>query len=151
MLGFTFFGGSQATDMFTDDQLQETESQETQDDLSAFQERIDQMEAAPPQEQPQDMQEYVRLKSKMDEMNQEINQKEAEISSLRNTLADKQDNVDNLQTQLTSTPMTSASFSRGYEEALSKFYGKRYAETIQQFNRLAAQFPDHPRISNCVY
>jgi tol-pal system protein YbgF len=147
MLGFTFFGGARGTDMLAE-QAPVEESQT--DDLSEFQQRIDQMESAPPQ-QPQDMQEYVRLKSKMDELNQDINQKEGEISSLRTALADKQNNVSDLQTQLTSAPMTSASFSRGYEEALSKFYGKRYAEAIEQFNGLVAQFPDHPRVSNCVY
>jgi len=149
MVGFTIFGGggSRGTDIFAEQApAEESESQ----DVSDFQQRIDQMEAAP-QQQPQDMQEYVRLKSKMDELNQEINQKEGEITSLRTTLAEKENSVSNLQTQLTSAPVTSASFSRAYEEALSKFYGKRYAEAIGQFNGLVTQFPDHPRVSNCVY
>jgi tol-pal system protein YbgF len=54
---------------------------------------------------------------------------------------------------LASTPATppSASFSLAYEEALSKFYGKRYNEAIADFNSLIGQFPDHSLVSNCVY
>jgi tol-pal system protein YbgF len=145
MLGFTFLGGSRGTDMIAE---QTPIAESPTDDMTDFQQRIDQMETT---QQPQDMQEYVRLKSKMDEMNQQISQKDGEISSLRSALAEKEQNVSTLQTQLTAAPVNSASFSRGYEEALSKFYGKRYAEAIDQFNGLVAQYPDHPRISNCVY
>ncbi|MDZ7363018.1 MAG: tetratricopeptide repeat protein [candidate division KSB1 bacterium] len=144
MLGLTIFGGSRGTDILAEQAPAE------ESDLSAFQQRIDQMESSA-QQPPQDMQEYIRLKSKMDEMNQQIVQKEDEINTLRSELSAKEQSVNTLQTQLASAPITSASFSRGYEEALSKFYGKRYAEATAQFNGLVAQFPDHPRVSNCVY
>jgi tol-pal system protein YbgF len=147
MLGITFFSGGQGTDILAE---QTPVDESPTDDLLDFQQRIDQMESAPPQ-QPQDMQEYVRLKSKMDEMNQQIGQKEEEINSLRTALAAKEQSVNTMQTQLTSSSGNSASFSRGYEEALSKFYGKRYSEAIAQFSGLVIQFPDHPRVSNCVY
>jgi len=147
MLGFTIFGGSRGSDVLAG----QTPMEESQsDDLSEFQQRIDQMETAP-QQQPQDMQEYVRLKSKMDEMNQQITQKEDEINTLRTALAAKDQSVNTMQTQLASAPVNSASFSQGYEEALSKFYGKRYTEAIAQFGGLVAQFADHPRVSNCEY
>jgi len=147
MLGFTlFFGGNRGTDIIAEQAPIE------ENNLDAFQERVDQMEANTPQEQPQqDMQEYVRLKSKMDELNQQINQKDGEINTLRTAVAEKDQSVNAMQTQLASAPVNSASFSRGYEEALSKFYGKRYTEAIDQFNGIVAQFPDHPRASNCVY
>ena len=103
------------------------------------------------QQPAQDMQEYVRLKSKMDELNQEINQKDSEINTLRTAVSEKEQSVNTMQTQLAAAPANAASFSRGYEEALSKFYGKRYPEAIDQFNGIVAQFPDHPRVSNCVY
>jgi len=147
MLGFTIFGGgSRGTDIIAE----QTPIEEN--NLDTFQERIDQMETNTPQEQPQqDMQEYVRLKSKMDELNQQINQKDSEINTLSTAVAEKEQSVNAMQTQLASAPVNSASFSRGYEEALSKFYGKRYTEAIDQFNGIVAQFPDHPRVSNCVY
>jgi tol-pal system protein YbgF len=146
MLGFTlFFGGNRGTDIIAEQAPVE------ENNLDAFQERIDQMEANTAEQPQQDMQEYVRLKSKMDELNQQINQKDGEINTLRTAVAEKDQNVNAMQTQLASAPVNSASFSRGYEEALSKFYGKRYTEAIDQFNGIVAQFPDHPRVSNCVY
>ncbi|MCG3119795.1 MAG: Outer membrane protein assembly factor BamD [bacterium] len=150
MVGFTFFGGSRGTDMLAE-QTPFEESSASTDDMSDFQQRIDQMESAATQEPPQDMQEYIKLKSRKDDLDQQIVQKENEINSLRTTLTEKDQNVNAMQTQLTAAPATSASFSRGYEEALSKFYSKRYNEAIEQFNGLVAQFPDHPRVSNCVY
>ena len=148
----TFFGagGGSGIDLLTSEQapFEETESQ----DLADFQQRIDQMESAP-QKQPQDMQEYVRLKSRMDELNQQIGQKEGEINTLQTALTEKNETVATMQTQLTSAPSngSSASFSRAYEEALSQFYAKRYSEAIGQFNTLITQFPDHSLASNCVY
>jgi tol-pal system protein YbgF len=99
------------------------------------------------------MQEYVRLKSRMDELNQQIGQKEGEINTLRTALDEKNQTVATLQTQLAPAPSNSspASFSRAYEEALSQFYSKRYSDAIAQFNTLLAQFPDHSLASNCVY
>jgi len=146
--GFTlFFGGKRDGDIVAEQTpIEETSS----DDVDLFAQKIDQMESAAQQPQ-QDMQEYVRLKSKMDELNQEINQKDGEINTLRTAVSEKEQSVNAMQTQLTSAPGNSASFSRGYEEALSKFYGKRYPEAIDQFNGIVAQFPDHPRVSNCVY
>jgi len=149
MLGFTIFGGgSRGTDIITE---QPPVDETSTTDLDAFKERIDQIETNTPEQPQQDMQEYVRLKSKMDELNQQINQKDGEINTLRTAVAEKEQSVNAMQTQLASTPVNSASFSRGYEEALSKFYAKRYTEAIDQFNGIVAQFPDHPRVSNCVY
>jgi tol-pal system protein YbgF len=91
----------------------------------------------------------------MDDLNQQIGQKEGEINTLRTALDEKNETVATLQTQLTTAPApsngSSASFSRAYEEALSQFYAKRYSEAIAQFNSLIAQFPDHSLASNCVY
>ncbi len=154
MAGFTFFGGggSRGTDILASEQAPVEESQS--EDLSEFQQRIDQMESTPPQ-QPQDMQEYVRLKSRMDDLNQQIGQKEGEINTLRTALAEKNESVESLQTQFASAPArsngSSSSFSKAYEEALNQFYAKRYTEAITQFNALIAQFPDHSLVSNCVY
>jgi tol-pal system protein YbgF len=148
----TFFSGGGSPggiDILASEQapVEEAES----DDLADFQQRIDQMESAP-QQQPQDMQEYVRLKSRMDDLNQQIGQKEGEINTLRTALTEKNETVESLQTQLTSPPASSStSFSRAYEEALSQFYAKRYTAAINQFNTLIAQFPDHSLASNCVY
>ncbi len=156
MVGFTTFfggGGRSGMDLLTSEQapVEEAES----NDLADFQERIDQMETAPQQPPPQDMQEYIRLKSRMDELNQQIGQKEGEITTLRTALAEKSQGVETLQTQAAvttaGTSAPSASFSKAYEEALSQFYAKRYAEAINQFNALVAQFPDHSLTSNCVY
>jgi tol-pal system protein YbgF len=147
--GITFFGGSSGTDIYTE---QAPVEESTSDDLSDFQQRVDQMDTVQ-QQQPQDMQEYVRLKSKMDELNQQIGQQEGEIGSLRTNLDTTRESVDVMQSQLNSTTFTppSASFSQAYEEALSKFYGRRYNEAIADFNQLIQQFPDHSLTSNCVY
>jgi tol-pal system protein YbgF len=153
--GFTtFFGGgsSSGIDLLAGEQAPVEEAESS--DLADFQQRVDQMETAPPQ-QPQDMQEYIRLKSRMDDLNQQIGQKEGEINTLRTALAEKNESVETLQTQVAAAPArsngASASFSKAYEEALSQFYAKRYTEAISQFEALIAQFPDHSLASNCVY
>jgi tol-pal system protein YbgF len=149
--GLTFFGASSSgTDIYTEQApVEEVEA----DGISDFQSRVDQMETAS-QQQPQDMQEYVKLKSRMDDLNQQIEQKENEINTLRSAVVEKKENVDILENRLAAAPSaggSSVSFSRAYEEALSKFYAKRYQEAIDQFNSLLAQFPDHSLASNCVY
>jgi tol-pal system protein YbgF len=149
MAGLTFFGaGGTGTDLYTEQvPIEEVDSS----DVFSLEDRIDQLETT--QQQPQDMQEYIRLKSRMDELNQQIEQKESEIGVLRTAVQDKKENVDVLENKLAATPAAGSapSFSRSYEDALSKFYAKRYQEAIEQFNALVAQFPDHSLASNCAY
>ncbi|MDZ7308854.1 MAG: tetratricopeptide repeat protein, partial [candidate division KSB1 bacterium] len=120
-----------------------------------------------------DMEEYVRLKSLADELTQGIELKEREISSLQETLADRQSRLQALQSgslasangnfaadrgappmsRATAAPLkgSSASFSLAYEQGLSLLTAKRYQEAIDIFATLAARFPNHALVSHCHY
>lgn len=107
-----------------------------------------------------DMEEYIRLKSQVEEINQEIDSKESEISSLQAALVSQKNQAVGLEKNLQKMPkMTAAappaapssSFSRAYEDALNSFYLKRYAEASEKFSALLSQFPNHSLASNCYY
>lgn len=109
--------------------------------------------------QRDDMEEYIRLKSQVEEINQEIDSKESEISSLQTALVSQKEQVVGMQKNLQKMPKKTAaapaapssSFSRAYEDALNSFYLKRYAEASEKFSTLLDQFPNHSLASNCYY
>lgn len=121
-------------------------------DIDALRSRLDTMEGGRKSEP--DMEEYVRMKSKIDELNQQIDGKEREISSLRQTIEQRQETIGQMEaaveTQTRSTQPI-GSFSQAYEDALNTFHAKRYSEAIQGFAALLAQFPTHSLASNCQY
>lgn len=109
--------------------------------------------------QRDDMEEYIRLKSQVEEINQEIDSKESEISSLRTALVSQKEQAVSMEKNLQKMPKRTAatpaapssSFSRAYEDALNSFYLKRYAEASEKFSTLLDQFPNHSLASNCYY
>jgi tol-pal system protein YbgF len=98
--------------------------------------------------------EYARLKSKIDELKQTLNSKESEISTLTSTLAEKKEQTAQMQNVLeTQQPPVSnnGGVSGMYQQALNKFYMKRYLEAVQMFTDLAGQFPNHSLTGNFYY
>lgn len=121
-------------------------------DIDAFRSRLETMEGG--QKSEPDMEEYVRMKSKVDELNQQIDSKESEISTLRQAIEQKKGTIGEMEAALETPPagtIVVESFSQAYEEALNRFHGKRYNEAIQGFTALLAQFPTHSLASNCQY
>ena len=120
------------------------------------------------------MQDYIRLKSRVDELQQEIEYKEVEIKSLNGTLTEKQQRIQNLRSQglafqpadysgssttinvagspnATSGVRNLNSFSLAYEGGVSCLNNKRYDEAADIFTSIINTFPSHALTSNCHY
>ena len=116
------------------------------------------------------MQEYVRLKSRVDELQQEIDFKEGEIRSLQTSISEKERRIGELQgqgftvdasagasrststtTAAASQPISTSSFSLAYEGGVSLLRNKQYSEASAIFANLIKEFPSHALTSNCHY
>lgn len=172
-LGLTFFKGGNAAsgqerELFTEDEqapIEEAdaefesdefaeESEPASENESTFTSRLDAMDQNTNAGGAGDMQEYIRLKSQVDEINQDIDSKEREISSLLEAVAASKKQVGRTQpakAQPTAPVVTGASFSRQYEQALQTFYRKQYTDAIQMFSDLVQRFPTHSLTSSCQY
>jgi len=125
------------------------------EDVDDLRSRLEGLEEAQQGEKSgQDMEQYVKMKSKIDELNQQIDSKESEISSLRQSIQEKKQSIGELEAAPPTTPVTvdlSQGYPKAYEAALNLYYGKRYMEAIQAFSQLLAQYPSHSLASNCQY
>ncbi len=105
------------------------------------------------------MEGYIRLKSKVDELNDAIRQKELEIEELKVQLANRKERVDQLEQQLrdgggalvSSLNVDLSDFSSSYEQALQQFYSREYDAVIYLFSMLLETSPTHRLASNCQY
>ncbi|NUO81869.1 tetratricopeptide repeat protein [candidate division KSB1 bacterium] len=171
-VGLTFFkGGSPASgderELFSEeeqapieesedgfDEFAEEGAEEQSENESTFASRLDELDNSANGGDDAGMQEYIRLKSQVDEINQDIDSKEREITSLLAAVAESKKQVGGAQKKASTTPppvITGASFSRQYEQALQTFYLKRYPEAIQMFTDLVERFPAHSLTSSCQY
>ncbi|MFQ5822994.1 MAG: tetratricopeptide repeat protein [bacterium] len=110
------------------------------------------------EQETKDMEEYVRLKSRVDEITEQIDSKEEEISKLRDKLNEQKKKVASLERTAAKEPSVSirksssmSGFSEIYEEALTNFYNKQHMEAISLFQLLLQQYPKHSLASNCQY
>lgn len=131
------------------------EAGESSDRLDMFEAKLDKMEAA---DANLSMEQYVRLKSRVDELNQLVGIKENELTELKSTLDFKDQRIADLETALqTSTfapaekSSTSGDFSYNYEQALRKFYARDYKSAIDLFTGLLRDYPSHALAANCQY
>ena len=122
--------------------------------LDMFEAKLDKMEAGNAE---MSMEQYVRLKSRVDELNQLITIKEAELDELRSSIDFKDQRIADLETSLqTATPAEASAtltgdFSFNYEEALKAFYARDYRQAIATFSALLGGYPSHTLASNCQY
>ncbi len=157
-LGFTLYmgkGRSRAVQQPGDDLLAlepvEIDDQQKRDE---FEDKLDQLEQ---EEKDRSMEQYVRLKSRVDELSQLINEKENEIDELQSTLSNKNQRISQLENTLSGYSPVSGyqsgdgSFSRTYETALGNFYRRDYQQAIIILDRLKGQYPSHKLASNCQY
>lgn len=125
------------------------------DDVNDLRSRLDEMEGGQEGDKNgQDMEQYVKMKSKIDDLNQQIDSKETEISTLRQSIQQKKESIGELEAAPSTAPVTvdlSQGYPKAYEAAVNLYYGKRFAESIQAFNQLLTQFPSHSLASNCQY
>ena len=121
--------------------------------MDMFDAKLDKMEAG---DAEMSMEQYVRLKSRVDELNQLIGIKETELDELRSTLEFKDQRIADLESTLQSaTPgeggELTGDFSYNYEEALRAFYARDYSHSASLFGKLLTSFPTHALASNCQY
>jgi tol-pal system protein YbgF len=157
-LGFTFYmgrGRSRALQQPSDDLLAlEPVEIDDQQKRYEFEEKLDQLEQ---EEKDRSMEQYVRLKSRVDELSQLINEKENEIDELQATLSSKSQRISQLENTLTGySPISESrgrdgSFSATYEMALGNFYRRDYRQAITVFDQLKEQYSHHKLASNCQY
>jgi tol-pal system protein YbgF len=127
------------------------------DDLNALIEGIDNYDEASGTEA--EMGEYAGLKSRVEELNDAIGQKELEVEDLKSQLDYRKDKIAELQGRNVITgsgkrPAFSgdiSDISASYNEALQTFYTRDYGTAIQQFNLLLETSPLHKLASNCQY
>ncbi|MFQ5770777.1 MAG: tol-pal system YbgF family protein, partial [bacterium] len=104
------------------------------------------------------MEEYVKLKSRIDALSQGIDTKENEIERLQGSLSERKKLLTSLENKAAKQPMKNlaktssmSGFSEIYEEALANYYNKSYSEAISLFKVLLQQYPNHTLASNCQY
>ncbi|MBN2009378.1 tetratricopeptide repeat protein [candidate division KSB1 bacterium] len=127
------------------------------DELNALIEGIDNFEENSSSEYTMD--EYVKLKSRVDDLNDKIQQKEFEIDELRAQLVARQDRVAQLENRMRSRggalaasfDIDASDFSANYEKGLESFYAQEYDAAIYIFNSILDTYPNHALASNCQY
>lgn len=129
-----------------------TEQSGGEGSMNMFEAKLDKMESG---DAELSMEQYVRLKSRVDELNQLITIKETELDELRSTLDFKNQRITDLESTLQSaTPIAdtlSGGFSYNYEEALRAFYARDYKKAASLFSGLLTSYPSHTLASNCQY
>lgn len=105
------------------------------------------------------MEEYIRLKSRVDQLNDAILQKEFEIEELKSQLAIRKEKIDNLERNLrnrggalaTSLNADFSDFAASYEQALQNYYSRDFDAAIYLFSMLLETSSTHRLASNCQY
>ena len=175
-LGFTYYMGARSTESMSEEDdllaLERVESEELDetllfgedefstegdDKLAMFEAKLDKLDAS---ETEMSMEQYVRLKSRIDELSGLIENKEQELEELRTSLDFKDQRIVNLEQELQQSsggyvPSSSAAvydnFTSNYENALRSYYAKDYQSAINMFTDLKNSFPHHKLSSNCQY
>ena len=106
-----------------------------------------------------EMGDYISLKSKVDQLNDEIGKKELEIEDLKSQLEYRKDKIAEKQGsnvlggsgELSSFSRSISDISASYNVALQTFYSRDYDKAIQQFSLLLETSPLHKLASNCQY
>lgn len=105
-----------------------------------------------------DMEEYIKLKSKIDELSTQIDSKESRISNIRGALQHKKQKKTSLSktvSRQSSRPILTSSarsdFTSTYEDALTNFYSKQHNGAISLFNFLLQRYPNHSLASSSQY
>lgn len=164
-MGLTFYMGDGPADRKPDEDLlalepldltqlddEPSDTQKPQDNLQIFETKIDNLER---EETNFTMEHYVRLKSRVDELNRQIENKNSELQDLRSNLVLKNNRIaqleSNVSTVSSAVTATSGEFSADYEQALRLFYSRDYAQAIQVWDQLKERLPNHKLSSNSQY
>jgi len=104
------------------------------------------------------MEEYVKLKSRIDQLTENVDAREKEVAKLQSDLNRRKNRLSSMETMASKKPSVQItrnssmnSFSDIYEEALTNYYNKNYNEAISLFELLLQQYPKHTLASNCQF
>lgn len=104
------------------------------------------------------MEEYVKLKSRIDELKATGDSQDSQIRQLQNQLQSRKQRLDTLEQLAENQPPVNlqrsssmSGFNEIYQEALSHYYNESHSESISLFRMLLQQYPDHNLASNCRY
>lgn len=105
------------------------------------------------------MEEYIRLKSRVDQLNDAIRQKELEIEELKSQLSIRKEKIAELEGTLrtrggalaASLDVDLSDFAASYEQALQHYYAKEFDAAIYLFSMILETSPTHRLASNCQY
>ncbi|MDZ7331531.1 MAG: tetratricopeptide repeat protein [candidate division KSB1 bacterium] len=105
------------------------------------------------------MEEYIRLKSRIDQLNDAIRQKELEIEELKVQLNIRKEKIAELEKNLknrggelsASLEADLSDFAASYEKALQHYYAREFDAAIYLFSSLLETNPKHRLSSNCQY
>lgn len=110
------------------------------------------------EQETNDIEKYVRLKSRVNELSGNLDSTEREILKLQDALSRRKKQLSLLENktldQSTKTVAQSSSrsaFSEIYKEALTNHYSKKYEQAILLFRLLLQEDPDHMLSSSCLY
>ena len=129
----------------------------SEDELNALIEGIDQYKAQSSSDMAMDQ--YIQLKSRVDELNDAIGTKELEIEELKSQLQYRKERIGELESNLqtrggalaASLNVDISDFTASYEQALQQFYTREFDAAIYLFNVLLEANPAHKLASNCQY
>ncbi len=143
-------------------------NQKEGEQLEGFVKKMQTMEN---KDQADDMQQYLKLRSRIDELQQRIEDREQKINKLMSSVEEKKREIESLESQVERQPAResgaptpsqgtamskpslkiSPEFSKAYEEALNNYYMKRYDKAIEIFQHLLQTYPNHSLASNSEY
>lgn len=138
--------------------LQEIEDIHGEDDqLDNFVEGIDDYEETAKKSMTMDQ--YIQLKSRVDQLNEAILAIESKIENLKAELDTRRARALAIEQRIrskggalsASLNMDINDFSKSYEKGLENSYARNYDEAIYIFNTLLELYPNHPLASNCRY
>lgn len=105
------------------------------------------------------MEEYVKLKSRVDQITSSVDSRDREILDLQRTLSERKRMLASLENQVASKAgrvriprnASMSGFSEIYEQALTHYYNKSFGEGISLFRMLLQQYSNHALASNCQF
>jgi tol-pal system protein YbgF len=125
------------------------------EELGMFETRLDKLEEG---DAGFSMEHYIRLKSRVDELNHLIMEKETSLEDLRTSLDLKDQRISDLETELDRMgtggyrgPINVNDFTTGYEDALRNYYSRSFSYAVGMFQALRDSYPNHRLTSNAQY
>jgi len=92
-----------------------------------------------------------QLNKKVDLMKKDIEQRLSKIEELQNQVASNERAISSMSGEYAGGSISTSQFKSHYEQALQKFYARKYNDAIKEFGALLSSNPDHRLASNCQY